>query len=49
MRKLRALLAALVLAGSLSGCGLLEKLGLKAEARVVCDQAGCRVEGHIHK
>jgi predicted small lipoprotein YifL len=48
VKKLRSLLAAMVLASSLSGCGLLEKLGLVAEAKVVCDQDGCRVEGHVH-
>ncbi len=48
MKKLRAVLAALVLASSLSGCGLLEKLGLAAEAKIECDKDGCTVSGHVH-
>jgi len=48
MTKLRAFLVALALVPCLSGCVLLEKLGLKGEAKVVCDADGCRVEGHVH-
>ncbi len=48
MKKLRAILAILALVTSLSGCGLLEKLGLRGEAKVVCDADGCRVEAHVH-
>lgn len=48
MRKTLALLIALTVAVGLQGCTWLEKLGLKAEAKVVCDEDGCRVEGHVH-
>lgn len=49
MKRLRAFVVSVILAGSLAGCAVLEALGLKASAVVVCDKDGCRVEGHVHK
>ena len=48
MKKLRAILAALVLAAPLTGCEVLKSLGLAAEAKVECDKDGCTVSGHVH-
>lgn len=48
MKKLRAILAALALALPLTGCGLLEKLGLASSVKVECDKDGCTVSGHVH-
>ncbi len=48
MKKLRAILAALVLALPLSGCELLRAVGLAGEIKVECDKDGCTVSGHVH-
>lgn len=48
MKKLRAVLAALLLVVPLGGCSLLRAVGLAGEVKVECDKDGCTVSGHVH-
>lgn len=48
MKRLRAVLAALVTVAALTGASCLEKHGLEPGVSVECTKDGCTVSGHLH-